>query len=314
MNTLLSLVGQALHIALMLVAAPVLVGAVAWFEARLQGHPGPPVLQPWRDMTRALRRMPVLAEGTSWLMHAAPGARLAVLAVAAALVPGFTRDMALAPAADLLVIAGLLALARALSVLAAMDEGGAAAGHEAAAMFSRATLSAPALLLVIFALGLAAGDTGLASILGMATEDAPGWLLAALPLGLALVLVVAADGTGGATAEMSGRHEALAAAGDALRLTVWLALIAVLFLPPFLPPFLPAHLPLGRVDAAAAVGNWLIFLPAWLGKMALLAFGVAGARTLSLWPPARRVPSVLALATLLAVLGVVLLFAGQRQP
>ena len=71
---------------------------------------------------------------------------------------------------------------------------------------------------------------------------------------------------------------------------------------------------MGRVDAAAAVGNWLIFLPAWLGKMALLAFGVAGARTLSLWPPARRVPSVLALATLLAVLGVVLLFAGQRQP
>lgn len=306
MNTLLSLVAQALHIALMLVAAPVLVGAVAWFEARMQGRPGPPVLQPWRDMTRALRRMPVLAEGTSWLMHGAPGARLAVLAVAAALVPGFTRDMALAPAADLFVIVGLLALARALSVLAAMDEGGAAAGHEAAAMFSRATLAAPALMLVIFALGLTTGDTGLSAILGMVAEDAPGWILAALPLGLALVLVVAADGTAGATTEMSGRHEALATAGDALRLTVWLALIAVLFLPPFLP--------LGDVGAAEAVGNWLMFLPAWLGKMALLAFGVAGARTLSLWPPARRVAGVLALATLLAVLGVMLLFAGQRQP
>ena len=162
------------------------------------------------------------------------------------------------------------------------------------------------LRLVLFALGLAAGDTALSTILAMTAEDAPGWVLAALPLALALMLVIAADGTGGATAEISGRHEALAAAGDALRLTVWLALVAVLFLPP--------HPPMGQVDPAATAGNWLIHLPAWLAKMALLAFGVAGARTLALWPRAHSVPAMLALAGLLAVLGIMLLFAGQRQP
>ena len=48
--------------------------------------------------------------------------------------------------------------------------------------------------------------------------------------------------------------------------------------------------------------------------MALLAFGVASARTLAVWPSARSVPAVLASASLLAVLGAMLLFAGQRQP
>lgn len=305
MSTLLALLAQALHLVLMVVAAPLLIGTIAWFEARMQGRAGPPLLQPWHDISRALRRMPVVAEGPSWLMRAAPGARLGVLLVAASLVPGFSRDMTLAPAADLLAIAGLLALARALSVLAALDEGGAAAGHAAASLLARVTMAAPALVLVIFALGLAAGDTALSRILAMTAEDTPGRVLSALPLGLALLLVVAADGSDGATAEPSGRHEAIAAASDALRLTVWLALVAALFLPP--------HPPMLRTAPTGAIVDWLIFLPAWLAKMALLAFGVAGARTLALWPVARHVPAMLALASLLAVLGVLLLFAGQRQ-
>ncbi len=306
-SVLLALVAQVLHLVLMLALAPVLVGLVAWLAARMQGRVGPKVLQPWRDMARALRRTPVVAEGSAGLMRDAAAWRLAVLIVAAALVPSFARDMTLAPAADLLVIVGLLALARAIAGLAAMDEGAAVAGHAAAANLARASLAAPALVLVIFALALAAGDTGLATILALSAEDAPGWMTAALPLGVALVLVAAVDGADSVTAELSGGQEALAAAADALRLTIWLALIAVLFLP----PFLPTHMPPGRSDAAWAIGDWLIFLPAWLGKMGLLAFGVAAARTLSMLPAMRHLPAMLGLATLLAVLGVVLLFAGQ---
>ena len=165
-------------------------------------------------------------------------------------------------------------------------------------------MAEPVLLLVVFALALAAGGTGLVAVLGLRAEDAPGWLPAALPLALALVLAAAADGTaGGPTPELSGRLAALAAAGDALRLTLWLALLALLFVPPFLPP--------ARPDAASVLGDWLVFVPVWLAKMALLATGVAGARTLGLWPRAALVPGLLGVAALLAVLGVALLFAGQ---
>jgi len=304
-SALLAVVAQVLHLALVLAAAPVLAGVVAWLEARMQGRAGPPVLQPWHDMARALRRQPVVAEGTSWLFRAAPVLRLAVLVVAAALVPSFSRHMALMPAGDLVAIVGLLALARAVAALAALDEGGALAGQDAARGLARGAMAEPALLLVVFALALAAGGTGLAAVLGMRAEDALGWQAASLPLALALLLAAAADDTStGPTPELSGRLAALAAAADALRLTVWLALVAVLFVPPFLPP--------ARPDPALVLGDWLVFVPVWLAKMGLLAMVVAAARTLGLWPRAVRVPGLLGMAALLAVLGVAMLFAGQR--
>ena len=102
MSSLLSGLAQLLHMALVLAAAPLLAGVLAWLEARMQGRAGPSPLQPWRDMRRALGQMPVVGEGASWMMRAAPGLRVAVLVVAAFLVPGFTLHMALAPAADLL--------------------------------------------------------------------------------------------------------------------------------------------------------------------------------------------------------------------
>ncbi len=301
-SALLPGLAQILHLALVLAAAPLLAGVVAWFEARMQGRAGPSVLQPWRDAARALGQMPVMGEGVSAVSRAVPAARLAVLAVAAALVPSFTPHMALAPAADLLVIVGLLGLALALAVLGAMDSGTAAAGHGAAAMLSRATLAAPALLGVVFAFALAAGDTALPAVLEVPFDEAPGLLPALLPLGLALLLVAAADG-GGAPGELSGRHLALDAAAEALRRLVWLALLAALVLPPGLPP--PRH------DPATTIGDWLIFLPVWGAKMVLLAAAVALLRTLVPAPRAGQVPALMALAALLAALGVGVLFAGQ---
>lgn len=305
MSVLLPGLAQVLHLALMLAAAPVLAGLVAALEARMRGHAAPSLLQPWRDMARALGQMPVVGEAASPLFRAAPGARVAVLAVAAALVPSFTPHMALAPAADLLVIAGLLALARALAVLGALDEGAGAAGHAAAAGLARATLSAPALLGVVFAFALAAGETSLPAVLDVPLDEVPGLAPALLPLGLALLLVAAADGGWRATAELSGRHLALDAAAGALRRLVWLGLLAALVLPPALPP--PRH------DPAATVGDWLLFLPLWGAKMVVLAALVALVRSLVPMPRAREMPALMAVASLLAVLGVAVLFAGQAM-
>ena len=304
MSALLSVVAQVLHVALVLAAAPLLAGAVAWLEARMAGRTGPSLLQPWRDWQRALGQMPVLGEGASWLGRAAPGLRVAVLAVAAALVPGFTLHMALAPAADLLVVLGLLGLARALGVLGALDEGSGASGEAAVALAARAALGLPALLLVVAALALAAGETSLPAILELPHEESPGLLPALLPLGLALVLV--ASGEGGMPAGgLSGRYLALHGAAEALRLLVWLGLVAALVLPP--------GLPVARDDPAATVGDWLVFLPVWLGKLGLLALGVAALRVLLPRRTGRQAAAVAGLACLLALVGLALLLAGQEM-
>ena len=300
MSALLSVVAQALHLVLVLACAPVLAGWVAWLAARMRGAAGAPVLQPWRDMARALRRLPVVPEGAGPVLRAAPGLRLAVLVVAAGLVPGFTRHMVLP--ADLLVIAGLLALARAIAALGALDEGGAASGQVAGAAMRRAALAEPVLVGVAFAFALAAGGTGLELILGPGGWDVPGLAPALLALGGAAAIVALADlAWEGPTPELSGRHEALAAAGDALRLVVWLSLLGALFLPPFLPAW--------REDPALMLGDWLMFLPVWLGKLALLGAGVAAVRVLG---GLARGPGVLGVAGLLVLLAVAMLFVGVR--
>jgi len=146
MSILTSLLTQLLHLALMLALAPVLTGFVRWLKARLMGRRGPHPLQPWRDFLKLLKKRPVLAENASIISRAAPYVAVASALPAAALVPSFAPRMVLAPFADLLLIAGLLALGRFAMALAGMDVGTAFGGIGATREMAFAALSEPALV------------------------------------------------------------------------------------------------------------------------------------------------------------------------
>ena len=60
MNLVIGFIAQILHIALMIVAAPTLIGVIRWMQARLVGSAGPPILQPWRSLARLLRKQPII--------------------------------------------------------------------------------------------------------------------------------------------------------------------------------------------------------------------------------------------------------------
>ena len=123
MSVLVALLAQALHVLLMLAAAPLVTGLIRTVKARLLGRVGPPILQPWRDLARLARKQPVLAENASWLFAGAPAVAFSATLAAAALVPSFALGMTTAPLADLLVIGGLLTVARCALGLAGMDVG-----------------------------------------------------------------------------------------------------------------------------------------------------------------------------------------------
>ena len=97
MNLLSGLIAQLLHIVLMATAAPTLIGLTGWLQARLAGRHGPPVLQPWRDLAKLLRKQTVMAESASGLTEWAPFVCAAAVAIAACLVPSFAWGMTLAP-------------------------------------------------------------------------------------------------------------------------------------------------------------------------------------------------------------------------
>ena len=72
MALILDLVVQGLQMLLVLLLAPLLTGFVRKVKARLLLRRGPPLIQPYRDLARLMRKEVVLAENASWLFRVTP--------------------------------------------------------------------------------------------------------------------------------------------------------------------------------------------------------------------------------------------------
>ncbi|MCW5752349.1 MAG: NADH-quinone oxidoreductase subunit H, partial [Alphaproteobacteria bacterium] len=148
MDVIAGLLVQGTQMALVLLLAPLLIGLTRKFRARLLRRRGPPVLQPYRDLLRLLRKETVLAENASWLFRATPYLVFAYTWVAAALVPTFALGLVFSWSADLIAIVALLGSARFLLALAGMDTGTAFGGIGASREVMIASLAEPAMLLI----------------------------------------------------------------------------------------------------------------------------------------------------------------------
>jgi len=317
MAVLGAILTQLLHIALILAAAPLLAGLIRCVKARLMGRRGPHPLQPWRDFTKLLRKRPALAENASAITRAAPYVAAGAVLLAAALIPSFARGMAFAPLADLILVAGLLATGRVALALAGLDVGTAFGGLGAAREMSFAALAEPALVLAALTLAILAGTTNLDAIAGAFLD---GGLGLRVSLGMALVALFAVAIAENARIpvdnpathleltmvheamllESSGRHLALWEAAAALRLTLWLALLAAVFLP------------YGLAAPGSGPIAWAIGLAAWVLKMAALGLALAWFESSIAKMRVFRVPEFLGAALLLGLLGAVFLFVSTR--
>jgi formate hydrogenlyase subunit 4 len=254
-TAVLGFLAQLLHIALVAVAAPTLLGLRAWFEARLAGRRGPSPLQPWRDLARLLRKQVLLSEASSELGSAAPVAAAAATAVAAVLVPSFALGMSLTPFADLLLVFGLLATARCALALAAADAGTAQGGIAASRVMLYGCLAGPALLLVLLVLNLLTGSLNIGVIAAMQAEAGTGWRIGGVIAFAALLLVALSDTMrpDELAQDFGGAELALIDYTAALRVLIWFDLIGALFL-----PFGMAPLGGGFVAWAIGLGCWAV--------------------------------------------------------
>ena len=315
MPVLGAILAQALHVALMLAAAPLVVGVVRWLKARMLGRRGASPLQPARDLAKLLRKRPVLAENASLVSEVAPYVAFAATLVAVACIPSFARGMLLAPVGDLILLAGLLALARMALALAGMDVGTAFGGLGAAREMSFSVFAEPALLLCVLTFAILAGTTNL-DLIGATFRDGALGLRVSLALAAVAMLAVAVAENAripvdnpathleltmvheAMLLESSGRHLALWEYQAALKLTLWLALLAAIFVP------------FGAAPAGAGPLAWVVGLLAWLAKMGVLCLALAGFESAIAKMRVFRVPEFLGAALLLALLAAALLFVS----
>jgi formate hydrogenlyase subunit 4 len=206
------------------------------------------------------------------------------------------------------VVVGLLALARFVLALSALDAGSAFGGMGSSREVAIATLVEPALLLALTGAALAAGSTDLGRIAQTGVAAATSWLTPALLLAAAAFAIVAVAETGhepidnpdthleltmiheGMLLEASGRRLALFMFAAELKLVLVAGLAAAVFLPAGLAVELT---PTALLVASAATVLKLVIAAVLVG---LLDAGLAKLRILEL-------PGLLATASLVAGIG-----------
>lgn len=306
---------QLVQMALVLAIAPLLAGLVRVLKARLQRRAGPPLLQFYRDLAKLIIKDAIVATGTSWIYRAAPYVIFAASWVSASLVPSFGTNLLFSWSGDLIVIVALLGTARFCQMLAALDLGTAFGGLGASREAMFASLAEPAMLMIVFTVALIAGSSQLSVIATFMHSGAAGLRLS-LGLGLVALVIVALAETGrfpvdnpathleltmvheAMVLDYSGRHLALLDLAHALKLTLYMSLIACIFVP------------FGMAGPGAAPASLALGLLAYLGKLVLGAVLLAIFETAIAKMRVFRVPNFIGAALMLGLLGTLLLFVS----
>ncbi len=307
---------QMVQIVLALAAAPLITGYVRWLKARLNGRRGPSPLQPYRDLYRLIQKEAVVAHSASWVFHAAPYVVFASAWLAACLIPTFTTNIFLAPAADMIALVALLAVGRFWLALAGMDVGTAFGGIGASREMLIASLAEPAMLMVTFSLSLVSGTTQPAQIAAYVLGGHIG-LEVSVGLALAAMVMVAIAENGripidnpathleltmvheAMVLEYSGRHLAMIEAASMVKLTLYMALIACLFAP------------WGMAQPGAGAVGVLIGMAAFLLKLGTLATALALFETAIAKMRVFRYADFLGGALLLGLLATIFLYVSE---
>ncbi|MBI2372464.1 MAG: NADH-quinone oxidoreductase subunit H [Deltaproteobacteria bacterium] len=276
-----SIAPSLLEMLLIVAIAPLVTGLIQKMKARLQCRAGASVFQPYRDLTKQLRKGRVVADHTGGLFAAIPVLVMAATVSAAALVPVvWASSVPGLPLGDAILLLALLSLARFLTVVGALDAGGAFSGMGASREMTVGALVEPVLMLVVFSVAIASGTTDLSDLVSRRAALAPlSWRASDLLALFAMMVLLLAE-TGripvdnpdthleltmlheGMLLEHSGPGLALMLLATHTKQLIAISLVAALFAP------------VGLADRAE-LGQLLIAVVAFAAKVLALALYLA---------------------------------------
>ncbi|KAB2851478.1 MAG: formate hydrogenlyase [Hyphomicrobiaceae bacterium] len=315
MDLILELAALGAQLVIVLLLAPLLLGFTRTFKARLLRRQGPPLLQPYRDLLRLIRKEAVLAENASWLFRSGPYMIFSATWVAAGLIPTFATGLLFSWTGDLIAITALLGSARFFLALVGMDVGTSFGGIGASREMMFASLAEPAMIMIVFTVALVAGSTQLSTVATFMLSY--GSLRVSLGLALVgLIIVAIAENARipvdnpathleltmvheAMVLEYSGRHLAVIEMAAALKLLLYISLIACIFVP------------WGMAGAGATPFAYAVGVMAYIGKLAVGGFLLVFFETSIAKMRVFRVPEFLGAALMLGLLGTLLLFVSR---
>jgi formate hydrogenlyase subunit 4 len=295
-----------IHLVLLSAFPPLLLGVIAKTKAILAGRVGAPLLQPYYDIVKLLRKDSVVSRTTTWVFRAGPVVGLATALLAGMMIPLDGHAAPLSFQGDLVLFAYLLGLGRFFTVSAALDTGSAFEGMGGAREATFSCLAEPALFLGLLVLVRSSGSFSLGGMMGGAL--AASWAhsgASLLAVVVSLFIVLLAENSRipfddpNTHLELTMIHEVMVLDhsgpafgmilyGAAVKLFVVAALVARIALP---------------YDAADPWSGWAAFVVAMLALAAVIGVVESSMARLRLL----QVPSLLVAACVLSAFGVVLL-------
>lgn len=155
-----------LHLLILLLFPPLLLGVINKTKALFAGRNGPPLLQPYYDLQRLWKKGFVFSRTTTWVFRAGPVVGLAVPLLAALLIPFGAIPAPFSFDGDLILFVYLFGLARFFTASAALDTGSSFEGMGAAREVTFSCLVEPTLLFALIVLARLSGGLSLNQLLG----------------------------------------------------------------------------------------------------------------------------------------------------
>jgi len=312
---LVAIIGQT---ALVLLFSPLITGFSKTLKARLQTRRGPPILQPYRDLHKLLRKGMVMPETASWIFSATPYVLFATTLLAALLIPTVSAQAPLSPIGGVLAVVYLLALGRFFLALGGLDAGSPFGGLGSSREMTISAIAEPALMLAVFTVALGAGSTSLSAMAQAAVGQSWRFLAPSQMLAFAALFIVLIAETGripvdnpATHLELTMIHEAmiLEYSGPYLALIEWSAWMKQMILMTLL---VNVFFPYGLTAEASASGI-AISVGLFIFKLATLALAVVLVETGNAKLRLFRVPELLAVAFVLSALALIstFLFGGR---
>jgi len=296
-----------IHLLLVLLMPPLLLGVVNKTKAAFAGRVGPPLLQAWWDLAKLFRKGMVISTATTGMFLAGPAVALVSTLAAALLVPLGEQPAPISFPGDMILVVYLLALGRFFTATAALDTGSPFEGMGAAREVTFAWLAEPALFLGFVAISRLSGSLSLSGMLCADLVASPGASVGSLVLILVgwFVVLLAENcripfDDPNTHLELTMIHEVMVLDhsgpalgvilyGAAVKLFLFAALVVGLALPPAPDPW----------------SGWLVFVAAML----LLAVLVGVVESVMARLRLVNVPKLLVSASLAAAFAVLFLLA-----
>lgn len=157
-----------------LLLAPFLMGIIIRVKSKVSGRTGKPLLQPYYDLAKLIKKEPVYPATTTWVFTLGPVITAGATIAALAFVPVGGTSSLVHFSGDIFVLLGFFALTRLAIMLSALDTGSAFEGMGTAreALFS--ALVEPVFMLFMGVFAYYTKSLSLSAMIGGVTLDAWG--------------------------------------------------------------------------------------------------------------------------------------------